>query len=270
MEGAVADAVERAVERVIATMRENLGDELTVDDMARVAMFSKFYFTRIFQRVTGVSPGRFLAALRLQQAKQLLVSTSLNVADICMRVGYNSVGTFSSRFTKSVGLSPTEYRRLGGVTRQALAAGTPVVGSGVVSGQVWTRPTNQPSLVFVGLFPSRIPEGRPARCAILDGPGPYLLDRVPEGVWYVLSQSIPADPAVAGAAGGLRSGAVPTSTTAAGPGLRPAAELDEQVSVATHGPIQVRPNTIIKTADLRLQPRRPLDPLVLDFQAYDD
>ena len=73
-------------------MRDNIGEELTVDDMARAAMFSKFHFTRVFQRVTGVSPGRFLSAMRLQRAKDLLLTTSMNVADISVHVGYNSVG----------------------------------------------------------------------------------------------------------------------------------------------------------------------------------
>src|SRR5688572_1243423 len=96
-------------------MRDNLGEPLTVDDLARSAMFSKFHFTRIFQRVTGVSPGRFLSGLRLQRAKELLVSTSLSVADISVLVGYNSVGTFSSRFTRSVGMPPSRYRRRAGL-----------------------------------------------------------------------------------------------------------------------------------------------------------
>lgn len=115
---------ERAVERVIEQMRANLSQQLTLDDMAQTAMFSKFHFTRIFQRITGVSPGRFLAALRLQEAKRLLVSTDLNVAAISVRVGYSSVGTFSTRFTKSVGLPPTTYRRMGGFSRH-LATFTP-------------------------------------------------------------------------------------------------------------------------------------------------
>src|SRR5262245_51420880 len=106
------DAAEVAVRRVIKAMLENLDDDLTIDDMARIAMFSKFHFSRMFQRVTGVSPGRFLSALRLQRAKQLLLSTSFNIADISHRVGYTSVGTFSSRFTRSVGISPIAYRRL--------------------------------------------------------------------------------------------------------------------------------------------------------------
>src|ERR687887_1129758 len=95
-------------------MQQNLGERLTIDDMARSAMFSKFHFSRVFQRVTGVSPGRFLSAMRLEEAKRLLLTPSLTVADISHRVGYNSVGTFSSRFRHSVGVSPTTYRQLGG------------------------------------------------------------------------------------------------------------------------------------------------------------
>ena len=49
-------STERAVERAIDTMRIDMSQQLTVDDMARAAMFSKFHFTRVFQRVTGVSP----------------------------------------------------------------------------------------------------------------------------------------------------------------------------------------------------------------------
>ena len=62
------DTCEVAVLRAIEEMQDRLGDQLTVDDLARAAMFSKFHFTRMFQRVTGVSPGRFLSALRLQQS----------------------------------------------------------------------------------------------------------------------------------------------------------------------------------------------------------
>ena len=50
--------IEQAVGRVIETMRENIGEPLTIDDMARTVMFSKFHFSRFFQRVTGVSPGQ--------------------------------------------------------------------------------------------------------------------------------------------------------------------------------------------------------------------
>ena len=62
------DSVEKAVERAIATIRTSFADDVTIDDLARAAMFSKFHFTRVFRRTTGVSPGRFLSAVRLQEA----------------------------------------------------------------------------------------------------------------------------------------------------------------------------------------------------------
>src|SRR4051812_16414952 len=95
------DALRRAVERAIQHMNENLSEPLTIDDLADVAMFSKFHFSRIFRNITGIPPGRFLSAVRLQEAKRLLLSTSLTVADISSQVGYSSIGTFSTRFKSS-------------------------------------------------------------------------------------------------------------------------------------------------------------------------
>jgi transcriptional regulator GlxA family with amidase domain len=114
--------VRQAVDRAIATMQANLGEQLTIDDIARSAMFSKFHFSRIFQKVTGSSPGRYLSAMRIEEAKRLLVTTSLTVADISNLVGYRGVGTFSSRFSDSVGVSPTTYRQFGGRVPGATAA----------------------------------------------------------------------------------------------------------------------------------------------------
>src|SRR3954466_3058095 len=150
------DAIERAIEAI----REKLGDPITVDDLAKTAMFSKFHFSRVFQRVTGVSPGRFLSAMRLHEAKRLLLTTSLSVADITFQDGYNSVGTFSTRFTESVGLSPTQYRRFGGYTTD-LATGGRRRGlrSTPLRGEIKSPPDKPVGTVFVGLFPDWIPQG---------------------------------------------------------------------------------------------------------------
>ncbi|MDM4719249.1 helix-turn-helix transcriptional regulator [Micromonospora sp. WMMA1363] len=220
-------------------MHDNLGEQLTIDDMARAAFFSKFHFSRIFQRATGISPGRFLSALRLQRAKQLLVSTSLNVADVSLRVGYASVGTFSSRFTRSVGLSPTTYRRLGGYTSHVPVADTHSVTSrptGSLRGRVVPASNVLVDRVFVGVFPDRIPEGRPVQCCVLNEPGEFVLDRVPVGVWHVLAHSV-------------------------GPDLlgQPSAEVG---AVGSSGPILIRRDGVVEL-QLSLQPMRILDPPVL-------
>ncbi|MET8260586.1 helix-turn-helix domain-containing protein [Micromonospora sp. NPDC005553] len=233
------ESTKQAVNRAISTMRENLGEQLTVDDMARAAMFSKFHFTRIFQRTTGVSPGRFLSALRLQRAKQLLISTTLNVADISLRVGYNSVGTFSSRFTRSVGMSPTTYRRRAGYAPQIATDPEPApLSEARVHGRIPSQPGRPNGPVFVGLFTDRIPEGRPVRCAVLPDGGYFHFDTVPPGTWYLLAQAV--------------------DTNAGG---RPD-EANRPIAVASEGPLTVSWNSDIRV-DLDLQPIQSIDPPVL-------
>ncbi|MEU4216690.1 helix-turn-helix domain-containing protein [Actinoplanes sp. NPDC026623] len=71
--------------------------------MARTARYSKFHFTRIFPRAPGSPPGRFLSAVRLRKAKQLLTSTSLTVTDISNMVGYTRRRHLQLRFAYSPG-----------------------------------------------------------------------------------------------------------------------------------------------------------------------
>ncbi|MGW0481058.1 helix-turn-helix domain-containing protein [Nonomuraea sp. NPDC003214] len=237
------DVIERAVMRVIESMQENLGEQLTIDDMARTAMFSKFHFSRVFQRVTGLSPGRFLSAVRLREAKRLLATTSLSITNISHQVGYSSVGTFSSRFTHSVGLPPSKYRQHLGITAQTLAGGgeSPPPGATTTLTGVVTSPlAGQP--VFAGLFPDQILEGRPVSFTVTDGPGPYVLENVPEGRWHLIAQSVAAG----------REDAIH---------LPPAG--DGTLCIARSGPITVAAGSGPRRADVRLQPMRPLDPPVL-------
>ncbi|WP_049565851.1 helix-turn-helix domain-containing protein [Nonomuraea sp. SBT364] len=237
------DVIERAVMRVIESMQENLGEQLTIDDMARTAMFSKFHFSRVFQRVTGLSPGRFLSAVRLREAKRLLATTSLSITNISHQVGYSSVGTFSSRFTHSVGLPPSKYRQHMGISAQTLVAGRdapPAGATTTVSGTVTSPLAEQP--VFTGLFPDQILEGRPASFTVIDRPGPYVLENVPEGRWHLIAQSVAAG----------RDDAIH---------LPPAG--DDTLCIARSGPIMVAAGGGPRRADVRLQPMSSLDPPVL-------
>jgi AraC-like DNA-binding protein len=232
---AMEELIERAVERVIDYMYANLGEQITIDDMARRAMFSKFYFTRFFQRVTGLSPGRFLSAIRLQHAKELLLSTGLTVTEVSYRVGYNSIGTFSSRFRESIGLSPTAYRQQRGLLDRPpgdLGADEPDSRAATIRGQIWPPRDAQAGPMFVGLFPSRLPHGRPVRCVLLPEPGMFLLDNVPPGSWYLIADAH-TDPAV------------------------------PENQVAVHGPITVVLDTDIRVPDLWLRPSSVFDPPVL-------
>src|SRR5437763_8524365 len=101
----------QAVERAIQAMHTHLYEVLTLEDLASVACLSPSHFHRVFCRLIGIAPGEFLSALRFQAARRLLLTTSLSVTEICFEVGYTSIGSFTSRFTHLVGLSPRLLRQ---------------------------------------------------------------------------------------------------------------------------------------------------------------
>jgi AraC-like DNA-binding protein len=85
-------------------------EPLGVDDMARVAGLSRAHFSREFRRAFGESPHAYLLTRRLERAAVLLRNTDRSVIEICMAVGLQSVGSFTTSFTRTYGFSPTAYR----------------------------------------------------------------------------------------------------------------------------------------------------------------
>ena len=85
-------------------------EPLTVADLAAAAHLSPAHFSREFRKAFGESPHAYLLSRRLERAATLLRSTDWSVADICMRVGLTSVGSFTTSFTTAYGMSPTAYR----------------------------------------------------------------------------------------------------------------------------------------------------------------
>jgi AraC-like DNA-binding protein len=85
-------------------------DPLGVDDMARVAGLSRAHFSREFRRAFGESPHAYLLTRRLERAAALLRGTDRSVADICFSVGLQSLGSFTTSFTRTYARSPTAYR----------------------------------------------------------------------------------------------------------------------------------------------------------------
>jgi AraC-like DNA-binding protein len=96
----------RAKDLVDARYRE----PLEVDDLAAAARLSKAHFSREFRRAFGESPHQYLLTRRLERAASLLRLTDWSVADICFGVGLHSVGSFTTSFTRTYGMSPTAYR----------------------------------------------------------------------------------------------------------------------------------------------------------------
>jgi AraC-like DNA-binding protein len=85
-------------------------EPLGVDDLARAAGLSRAHFSREFRRHFGESPHAYLLTRRLERAAALLRTTDRSVTEVCLAVGLSSVGSFTSSFTRTFGVSPTAYR----------------------------------------------------------------------------------------------------------------------------------------------------------------
>jgi AraC-like DNA-binding protein len=85
-------------------------DPLAVDDLARAAGLSRAHFSREFRAAFGESPHSYLLTRRMERAAALLRMTDRSVVDVCFSVGLRSVGSFTSSFKRTYGMSPTAYR----------------------------------------------------------------------------------------------------------------------------------------------------------------
>jgi AraC family transcriptional regulator len=91
----------------------NLARPIGVDDMARVAKMSRFHFSRQFEKARGISPGRYLATLRLEEAMRLIASRQFTVKKVAEECGFGDANYFCKVFRKSFGVSPGAYRASG-------------------------------------------------------------------------------------------------------------------------------------------------------------
>ena len=85
-------------------------EALDVGDLARAAGLSRAHFSREFRRAFGESPHGYLLTRRLERAAALLRNTDHSVAEICFSVGLQSVGSFTTSFKRTYGVTPTHYR----------------------------------------------------------------------------------------------------------------------------------------------------------------
>jgi AraC-like DNA-binding protein len=85
-------------------------EQLDVDDLARAAGLSRAHFSREFRSAFGESPHGYLLTRRMERAAALLRGTDHSVAEICFSVGLQSVGSFTTSFKRTYGVTPTEYR----------------------------------------------------------------------------------------------------------------------------------------------------------------
>jgi AraC-like DNA-binding protein len=113
-----ARALHRARDLIHAEYRE----PLDVVTLARAAGMSRAHFSRAFRRLFGQTPHRYLLERRMEHAAALLRTTDRPVAEICRAVGLRSVGSFTTTFGRTYGLSPTAYRSAHAETRRSASA----------------------------------------------------------------------------------------------------------------------------------------------------
>ena len=92
---------------------------LDLKQISSQACFSRYHFLRLFRQTFNKTPHQYLVERRIEKAKELLTSADLRVTDVCFEVGFQSLGSFSSLFHKSVGHPPVTYRERSRETKAA-------------------------------------------------------------------------------------------------------------------------------------------------------
>jgi len=103
-------AVLRRIRLARDAMDRDWSQPLDLDRVAAEAGYSRYHFVRLFRRAYGETPGQYLSRRRIERACELLRSANLTITEVCMLVGFTSLGSFTTRFKRQVGMTPTEYR----------------------------------------------------------------------------------------------------------------------------------------------------------------
>ncbi|KFI92626.1 AraC family transcriptional regulator [Bifidobacterium saguini DSM 23967] len=99
------------INTVISYINEHLGDDITVQDVAKIVVMHPNAFSRFFHAASGMRFSELVTRLRISKACRLLVSTGLSIAQIRKEVGYPNAANFNRSFLKEVGVTPSEYRK---------------------------------------------------------------------------------------------------------------------------------------------------------------
>jgi AraC-like DNA-binding protein len=241
---------EESVRRTIRAIRSDLGQAFSLDDLADIAGMSPFHFCRVFARFTGITPGKFVNAVKIEHAKRRLFAGQDKIISICYDLGYSSLGSFTSTFNHWVGFSPSSYRRLSqelGDAELRPAGMLPKMGGAAsVSGLVLSAPAG--AMVAIGAFASDLPRGRPACSTISIGGSPYRMGGCEKGAYRIF--------AVATVLNGWR--------------LRDIMEPDGAVYVGgSVERLELSPRHEVDGVDIRLRELTELDPPILFAYALD-
>ena len=109
----VSDALPYHMARLLEArdlLARRCAEQVRLEEAAQVACLSKFHFERLFREAFGDTPRQFQIQRRLELARRLLTLTDLTVSEVCVEVGYSSLGSFSTQFRRMAGCTPSDFR----------------------------------------------------------------------------------------------------------------------------------------------------------------
>ncbi|WP_409340682.1 helix-turn-helix domain-containing protein [Paenibacillus sp. MBLB4367] len=187
------------IDEAIAYIQQHLYEPIPLARLAAHVAYSPYHFTRIFKERIGLSPLYYVSSLRLQRAKDLLLRTNHSIRDIGLEIGQQSLGTFTTRFTERVGVTPSEFRhstahaddhlrsleKLSGWRAAYLRSNQP----GTIAGTVHASIPFE-GVILIGLFARPIPEGMPLYGTLLSSLGDFCFAEVKPGTYYLMATSV--------------------------------------------------------------------------------
>jgi AraC-like DNA-binding protein len=107
----ISDCHRNEVDLLIQYIKDNLRQQITLEELSDKTHLSKFYLIRLFKAYTGRTPHEFIIYQRIQEAKRLLTKTDLSVSEIALTAGFHDSNHLIACFKKVVGTTPMMYRK---------------------------------------------------------------------------------------------------------------------------------------------------------------
>ncbi|MFE9274985.1 helix-turn-helix transcriptional regulator [Paenibacillus glucanolyticus] len=188
------------IDEVIAYIHKNIYEPLPLSLLAGYIGYSPYHFSRIFKDRIGLPPLYYVSSLRLEKAKDLLLHTHLSIRDIALEIGQQSLGTFTTRFTERVGVTPSQFRNSMEEADKHLLSlqslndwreSMPIQNPNLtVEGTIEATAPFQ-GVILIGLFAKPIPEGFPLYGTLLPSVGSFRFTDVSPGTYYLMATSVP-------------------------------------------------------------------------------
>jgi AraC-like DNA-binding protein len=106
----ISEKLNKKTEKSVQYIHDHYAEKITIEELSRLEHYHPSYYTNWFKKVTGLSPGAYIQWVRLEEAKRLLVQTTLSITEICKEVGFEYPSSFTRAFIRNIGISPQMYR----------------------------------------------------------------------------------------------------------------------------------------------------------------